>query len=464
MQVFQMGMGQTVESPFARYYRWKINEVSELDTVSFVIDSVELKSFDGTDTVLTPQYVNKAIHLYGGATDYGTACVIYNNGTGLNQKWQAVDRNVAWVFEHTNLGGAKIGLAPGDYTMADLEALGIQNDWISSHQVASGYSITIFMDDDYSGTAWNGGTCAAYSAEWNDKVSSIKVYAAAPASTVANGTTYPLWANCTFNAGWDATKWQAAGATPATGIPLGAATVYDPAGLVVEGGMLKIKTWYDSASGLYKTGKLEMKNAELQYGVIEARLKTCANPGGYVTALGAFRTATGDRYEEVSLFLEGGERGMFNADLLLGKNTPADIEARYNNCLRCFGANRVQGTLVNGVAPDFDDPYWQHDNRWHVYRIELTAAGVMWLIDGVVVKSIDANTHYYDPAGNDLATDVNDCTADPGYFNGFIPSYAKRAFIESWLPTDEAAANFGGEWTADQLPGVVLVDYLRVYK
>jgi hypothetical protein len=464
VQVFQMGMGQTSESMFARYYRWKINEVCGLDTVCFVLDTVELKKFDGADTVYAPQSVNKGVHILGGGTTDGTACVIYDNNGSLNQKWQAIDRNVAWVYADVNYGGTKIGLAPGDYTMADLQAMGIGNDWISSHQAAGGFTITIFMDDDFSGTSWTGGSCAAYSSGWNDKVSSIKVYANASGATTANGASFALWSNEEFAASWNTGIWQAAGATPATGTPLGAVTAYDPAGLVVEGGMLKIKTWFDETSGSYKTGKLEMVNSDLQYGVIEARLKTSSADGGYVTSLGAYRSGAADRYEELLITLEGKDRGSFSADLLESKNTPADNEARFNTCQYCFGANKVRGTLVNGVAPDFDDPYWTHDGRWHVYRIEMTAAGVTWLVDGVPVKQIDASTHYFDPEGNDLASDPSGCAASNGYFNGFIPGYGKRAFIESWLPTDEAAAGTGGEWTDSQLPSYVLVDYLRVYK
>jgi len=53
---------------------------------------------------------------------------------GCNDKTSSVvvTGHKATFFEDINFGGARQTLEPGRYTLADLEAHGIPNDWISS--------------------------------------------------------------------------------------------------------------------------------------------------------------------------------------------------------------------------------------------------------------------------------------------------------------------------------------------
>jgi hypothetical protein len=83
----------------------------------------------------------------------------------------------ATVFADCNYAGTAVSLPVGNYTLAQLQALGVVNDDISSVQVKSGYKITLYSDNNYGGTSI---TLTASDAcitdnSFNDLTSSLKV-------------------------------------------------------------------------------------------------------------------------------------------------------------------------------------------------------------------------------------------------------------------------------------------------
>ncbi|SEW40051.1 Por secretion system C-terminal sorting domain-containing protein [Chitinophaga sp. YR573] len=58
---------------------------------------------------------------------------------------------VATFYKDCNYAGTAVGLAPGTYTLAQLQAKGILNNDISSLRVQSGYTVTLYADDNFSG-------------------------------------------------------------------------------------------------------------------------------------------------------------------------------------------------------------------------------------------------------------------------------------------------------------------------
>lgn len=83
---------------------------------------------------------------------------------------------VATVYKDCPYAGAAVGLKEGDYTTAQLRALGMENDAISSLKVNSGYEVQLFMDDNFTGAAVvRSGEISCFDGTWNDKVSSLKV-------------------------------------------------------------------------------------------------------------------------------------------------------------------------------------------------------------------------------------------------------------------------------------------------
>jgi hypothetical protein len=58
-------------------------------------------------------------------------------------------------FQDVNFGGqASLPLAKGSYTLSQLQAMGIPNDWASSVRIPPGTSVTLFQDDNFSGASW----------------------------------------------------------------------------------------------------------------------------------------------------------------------------------------------------------------------------------------------------------------------------------------------------------------------
>lgn len=81
-----------------------------------------------------------------------------------------------YIYQDINYGGTSASLGLGNYTLSSLQAKGFKNDDLSSIKVPWGYKVTLYADDNFSGstkvvtedTSWIG-------SDWNDKVSSIKV-------------------------------------------------------------------------------------------------------------------------------------------------------------------------------------------------------------------------------------------------------------------------------------------------
>lgn len=82
---------------------------------------------------------------------------------------------VAKAFKDCNYGGYSADLNVGTYTTTQLAAIGISNDDLSSLQVVSGYRITLFQDNNFSGNTLVQTSNNKCFSNFNDVTSSIKV-------------------------------------------------------------------------------------------------------------------------------------------------------------------------------------------------------------------------------------------------------------------------------------------------
>jgi hypothetical protein len=94
----------------------------------------------------------------------------------------------ATVYKDCPFSGTAVGLAPGTYTLSQLQSLGVGNDEVSSVKVTSGYQVQLFADNNFTGssvTLTADNSCLT-SNSFNDKTSSIIISAvsAAPVATV----------------------------------------------------------------------------------------------------------------------------------------------------------------------------------------------------------------------------------------------------------------------------------------
>jgi hypothetical protein len=98
--------------------------------------------------------------------DFGV--VIANQGAGVV------------FFQDIQFGGAASQpLARGDYTLSQLQARGMQNDWASSVRVPSGFTVIMFQHDNFTGTSWtltsDTPNFVTLSPNANDQVSSVRI-------------------------------------------------------------------------------------------------------------------------------------------------------------------------------------------------------------------------------------------------------------------------------------------------
>jgi hypothetical protein len=83
-------------------------------------------------------------------------------------------------YRDNNYGGAASQLlAKGNYTMAQLAAKGVPNDWASSVKIPAGWTVIIYSNDNFGGTSWtraaNTASFGSLSPSANDLMSSCKI-------------------------------------------------------------------------------------------------------------------------------------------------------------------------------------------------------------------------------------------------------------------------------------------------
>lgn len=76
-------------------------------------------------------------------------------------------------------GGMGQPLQLGTYTLAQLAAKGVGNDWASSVKVPPGRTVMLYADDNFSGTSWtitsDKPNLGGLSPSANDIISSVKI-------------------------------------------------------------------------------------------------------------------------------------------------------------------------------------------------------------------------------------------------------------------------------------------------
>ena len=84
---------------------------------------------------------------------------------------------VATFYKDCNYGGTTVSLPAGSYTRAQLIAKGISDDDISSLKVQSGYKVTLYWDDNFTGSTLvkTADDACLVDDGWNDKVTSLVI-------------------------------------------------------------------------------------------------------------------------------------------------------------------------------------------------------------------------------------------------------------------------------------------------
>jgi hypothetical protein len=96
----------------------------------------------------------------------------------FNDKLSAVKiDNGATFYTSINYSNTAVTLGVGSYTLAQLKAVGIKNDDISSIKVPAGYSVTIYENSDFTGNALNfkSDVSSLLDYGFNDKLSAVMI-------------------------------------------------------------------------------------------------------------------------------------------------------------------------------------------------------------------------------------------------------------------------------------------------
>lgn len=109
----------------------------------------------------------------GGPATGGSA----SGGTDMVDAGIPASEPVAEVFEHCPFDGWQVSLPVGEYTTADLVALGALDNQISSMQVRDGYELILFDGDNFTGSSVRitSDLSCATAVGFNDQVSSLRV-------------------------------------------------------------------------------------------------------------------------------------------------------------------------------------------------------------------------------------------------------------------------------------------------
>ncbi|MDB5271826.1 MAG: glycoside hydrolase family 76 [Chitinophagaceae bacterium] len=83
--------------------------------------------------------------------------------------------HVVTAYQDINFGGYSGGLDVGNYTLAQLQARGILDNDITSFKISSGYKITVYDGDNFTGTSADYTADVTWLADWNDKITSLKI-------------------------------------------------------------------------------------------------------------------------------------------------------------------------------------------------------------------------------------------------------------------------------------------------
>jgi lysophospholipase L1-like esterase len=102
-------------------------------------------------------------------------------GTACNDKMSSMKITAPVAgptfYADINYSGKAVTLAKGNYTLSQMTAAGIPDNWMSSLKVPAGTTVEVYDNGDFTGTMWKFTADSSWvGSTVNDKMSSIKIY------------------------------------------------------------------------------------------------------------------------------------------------------------------------------------------------------------------------------------------------------------------------------------------------
>ena len=96
----------------------------------------------------------KVLEVGGNSTADGGLVQQWDDAGTASQQWSIQPVGVTFYSDYCYDGTASSTLAAGNYTMAQLASAGVPNDWASSVSIPAGWTVTMYQNDNFSGTSW----------------------------------------------------------------------------------------------------------------------------------------------------------------------------------------------------------------------------------------------------------------------------------------------------------------------
>tara|TARA_R110002050_G_scaffold95549_4_gene198910 strand:- start:29931 stop:32273 length:2343 start_codon:yes stop_codon:yes gene_type:complete len=95
--------------------------------------------------------------------------------TGLHLFESAASLNKVHIYQDINYAGFYSQLSAGDYTSAELLSRGTPDNFITSLTIPEGYEVTVYENDNFTGSSKLFAANSTWLDDWNDRISSIKI-------------------------------------------------------------------------------------------------------------------------------------------------------------------------------------------------------------------------------------------------------------------------------------------------
>ena len=156
---------------------------SQLAIGSYTLAQLQAKGVSDNDITSLTVPMGYSVTVYDGDNFTGTSKTFTENSGWLSD-WndkitslKIIDTKISLVnvFQDINYGGYAAGLDIGNYTLSQLQSKGIIDNDITSLKISAGIKVTVYEGDNFTGTSKDFTADVNWLADWNDKISSIKI-------------------------------------------------------------------------------------------------------------------------------------------------------------------------------------------------------------------------------------------------------------------------------------------------
>ena len=125
----------------------------------------------------------KVVEIPDSKNDNGEWIKIYDNNGTPTQQWAVVENqckgaSAVTLYTDRDYQGKAVTLSEGEYNLSQMGLYNLKDNDMSSLMVTPGFKVTIYADDNFQGTSKSYIASESFvGAEWNDKMSSLKVEA-----------------------------------------------------------------------------------------------------------------------------------------------------------------------------------------------------------------------------------------------------------------------------------------------